>query len=78
MTVIRLDAATLAKIRAGHEPVYLADETGKPVIRCDPAVLGDLDREPDFTEEEWQAIENEPGEMTTEEVLAHLRSLEKP
>jgi hypothetical protein len=72
MTVIRLDAATLAKIQTGNEPVYLADETGRPILRCDPTVLGDLDREPELTEEEWEAIANDPVEYTLEEVWAKI------
>lgn len=77
MTVIRLDAVTLAKIRAGNGPVSLADETGRPVVRCDPTVLSDLDREPDLTEEGWQEIENDPVEYKLEEVWEKIRRGEK-
>jgi hypothetical protein len=73
MTVIRLDAATLAKVKAGGEPVFLGDESGTPVLRIS-VVPVPPDREP--TEEEL--AESEAGEgYTLAEVLAHLRTLEK-
>jgi hypothetical protein len=78
MTMIRLDPATAAKFLAATGPVMLCDETGKPLRVCDLSEIGNLDEEPNYTEEEWQAIENEPGEMTTAELLAYLQSLEKP
>ena len=77
MSTINLDAATLAKFRNLTGPVTLCDENGAPVVERFILSALPLDREPDLTEEEWDAIANEPGEMTTSEVLAHLQSLEK-
>jgi hypothetical protein len=36
MTVIRLDAATLAAVKAATGPVYFAGETGEPVVAYYP------------------------------------------
>lgn len=72
MTVIRLDAATLAQFAAAQGEVILADEKGKPAQR---AVLTPVTwTEP--TEEELQASENDPVTYTFEEVMAHLETLE--
>ena len=73
MTVIRLDAATLAKIEAAGGQVTIADEAGNPVrsgrlIRDFP-----LDEEPNPTPEEWQAILNEGPGYTTRQVIDWLR-----
>lgn len=73
MTVIRLDAATLAQFKAASGEVILADENGNPVRRL---VLPPVQwTEP--TEEELQAAENDPEEFSFEEVIAHLKSLER-
>jgi hypothetical protein len=66
MTVIRLDAATLARVQAGGGPVYLAGEDGTPVLRCHVV--------PEPTEEELAESEKGPF-YTTQEVLDHLRTL---
>lgn len=75
MTTIRLDAATLEKFRAVEGSVILADESGKPVRLCvlPPVPVG----EPDYTEEEWQAIENDPVDYSLEEVWDKIRRGEK-
>ena len=74
MTVIKLDAATLAKVRAGGEPVYLADESGVPLMRI--AVLPDVpDREP--TEEELDEAENDPIDYPLAEAWEKIRRGEK-
>ncbi len=73
MTVIRLDAATLAQFKAADGEVMLADQDGNPVRRL---VLPPVSwTEP--TEEELQAAENDPVTYSLDEVLAHLNTLEK-
>ena len=73
MTVIRLDAATLAQFKAATGEVMLADQDGNPVRRL---VLPPLAwTEP--TEEELQAAENDPVTYSLDEVLAHLKTLEQ-
>lgn len=76
MTVIRLDAATLAKFQAAKGRVLLADETGTPLQICVVSSVP-LDREPDLTEEEWDAIENDPVEYTLAEGWEKIRRGEK-
>lgn len=75
MTVIRLDAATLAQFQSAKGEVILADENGNPVQRVvlPPVSVG----EPELTEEEWAAVENDPETYSFEEVLAHLKTLEQ-
>lgn len=78
MTVIRLDAATLAKVQAGKGPVYLADETGKPVLELTGTVKVDaLGGEPQLSEEEWQEIEKDPVDYSLDEVWEKIRRGEK-
>lgn len=69
MTVIRLDAATLAEIRATGR-VVLADESGTPVAVAETHPI------------EWPSEEELNAKETGEtyslaEVLAHLKTLEK-
>jgi hypothetical protein len=73
MTVIRLDAATLAKLLSGTDAIFLGDETGKPLLKCAVSPLEDLDRESDLTEEEWDAVENDPVEYTLEEAWIRIK-----
>jgi hypothetical protein len=76
MTVIRLDAATLAQFKAAAGEVVLADETGNPVRLC---VLPPVpDREPELTAEEWKRRMDPTNGMTTAQMLAHLKSLGRP
>lgn len=77
MTVIKLDAATLAKVKAGDSPIFLGDETGKPVLRIAVSPAMPLDREPELTEEEWQEIENDPVEYSLTEAWEKIRRGEK-
>jgi hypothetical protein len=78
MTVIRLDAATLARVRAGTGPIYLADESGKPVLELTGAVaVGNAGAEPELTEEEWAEIENDPVEYSLAEAWEKIRRGEK-
>jgi hypothetical protein len=67
MTVIRLDATTLAQFRAASGEVVLADETGTPVRRCL------MSQEPELTEAEWQEIENDPVTYSLEEAWEKIR-----
>lgn len=67
MTVIRLDAATLAEVRAAGE-VTLADESGNSVrLRVPPLSW----TEP--TEEELQAAENDTVTYSLDEVWEKIR-----
>jgi hypothetical protein len=76
MTVIRLDAATLAQFKAAAGEVLLADESGNPVRLC---VLPPIpDREPELTEAEWKRRMDPTNGMTTAQVLDYLKSLGTP
>jgi hypothetical protein len=78
MTVIRLDAATLAQVQAGKGPVYLADESGKPILELTGTVaVGPLLGEPELTEEEWAEIENDPVTYSLDEAWEKIRRGEK-
>lgn len=73
MTIIRLDAATLAKFKAAAGEVVLADESGNPVRMC---VLPPVpDREPELTAEEWKQRMDPTNGMTTAQMLAYLKSI---
>jgi hypothetical protein len=74
MTVIRLDAATLAKFEAAQGRVMLADESGTPVRVCvlPPVPMA----EPDLPPEEWERRAKEPGGMTTAQMLEFLRNVD--
>jgi hypothetical protein len=75
MTVIKLDAATLAKVKAGDSPVFLGDESGKPVMRIAVTVETPPDREP--TEEEIREAENDPVDYDLTEAWEKIRRGEK-
>lgn len=75
MTVIRLDAATLAQFKAAAGRVLLADESGNPVRVC---VLPPVPTaEPDLTPEEWKRRMDPTGGMTTAQMLGYLQGLGK-
>jgi hypothetical protein len=76
MTVIRLDAATLAKFKAAAGEVVLADESGNPVRLCEVRPVPD--REPELTAEEWAQRMDPTNGMTTAQVLAYLKTLGTP
>jgi hypothetical protein len=77
MTVIKLDAATLAKVKAATDPVFLSDESGVPLMRI--AVLPDPPTsEPDLSPEEWKKRMDPKGGMTTTQMLEYLRGLGNP
>ena len=73
MSVIRLDAETLAKFRAAGGRVVLADEAGNPVQAWEELPLQPIDREPNFTPEEWRRIMSSPVKYTTEEAIRLLQ-----
>lgn len=72
MTVIRVDAATLARFEGVTGEVILADENGKPVQRV---VVPEGNRiewaEP--TEDELLAAENDPSTYTLDEVWEKIK-----
>lgn len=80
MTRICLDAATVAKLSSVIDDVELCDEGGNLIGRFMPdehspavrAWLQTLDH--GLTEEEIQRICSDPDSMTTDELIAHLRS----
>lgn len=73
MTVIRLDAATLAQVQASSGLIFLGDEFGAPLLRCSVSPMTEPDREPNLTDEEWEAIENDPIEMPLEEAWERIK-----
>jgi hypothetical protein len=73
MTVIRLDAATLAKFQGLEGRVLLADESGNPVLYLELPPGRGPDPEPKLTAAEWQSILDSPVKYTTEQVLERLR-----
>lgn len=77
MTVIKVDAVTLAKVKAGDDPVFLGDEAGVPVLRIAISPVPPPDREPELTEQQWQEIENDPVEYSLDEAWEKIRRGEK-
>ena len=79
MTRVTIDSATTEKLAGVRDVVELCDESGRVLARVIP--LPDLydyePWEPPIDEEEMRLRENSTEWYTTEEVLAHLRSLEK-
>ena len=78
MTRVLLDAALRSKLHDLAEPVELCDESGRVVGRVIP--VPDVTKrgpfEPQVSEEELNRREQaDEKEYTTDEVLAHLRSL---
>jgi hypothetical protein len=77
MTVIKLDAATLAKVKAGDTPVFLSDESGVPLLRV--RVLPEAPTsEPELSPEEWKRRMDPKGGMTTAQMQEYLRGLGGP
>jgi hypothetical protein len=79
MTVIRIDAATLAKIgAAGAGPIYLADETGKPVLELATVTpVQNPDDEPQLSADERRAILNSPAKYKLDQAWEKIRRGEK-
>jgi hypothetical protein len=79
MTRITLDAAAADKLRAADQIVEVCDPTGRVIGEFSPA-FDPAEWEPitpEVTEEELQRREQSDTWYTTEQVLAHLRSLEQ-
>jgi hypothetical protein len=74
MTVIKLDAATLAKVKAGDTPVFLGDEAGVPHLQV-RVLPTPPDREP--TEEELDEAERDPVDYPLAEAWEKIRRGEK-
>jgi hypothetical protein len=80
MTRIIVDEALRSKLHNLAEPLELCDEAGRVLARLTP--LADLSQyepwEPPISEEELRRREQSDKWYTTEQVLAHLKSREKP
>jgi hypothetical protein len=78
MTKVILDPALISKLHNLTEPLELCDQSGKPLAHVTP--LLDLSQyepwEPPIDEEELRRREQSDKWYTTQEVLAHLKSLE--
>jgi hypothetical protein len=74
MTVVRLDAAALAKLQTVSGQVTLADENGNPVRVIEVRTVYPLDEEPKYTPDEWRQILDSPVKYTTEEAIARLQN----
>jgi hypothetical protein len=70
MTMIRLDAATLAKLQAADGPVLLCNEAGTPVLKCEMRTVAD--GEPQLTPEEWRARAQNPVRYKLAEVWERI------
>ena len=77
MVKITLDTATIERLQGLVQPAELCDEAGHTLVRVlpvyDPAPY-DLERKISNEELERRFASDEPR-YTTEEVIAHLRSL---
>jgi hypothetical protein len=78
MTRLVLDASMIQRLQGLAQPLELCDESGRVLAHVLPAYASEdyESVEPEISEEELQRRESsdEPC-YTTEEVLAHLRSL---
>jgi len=78
MTRVIVDEALRGKLHNLSEPLELCDEDGKLLARVTP--VAELPRyepaEPQVSEEELRRREKSDKWYTTEQVLAHLKSLE--
>ena len=80
MNKIVVDDTLRTKLRNFSEPLELCDETGRSLARVVP--LEDLSQyepwDPSISEEELRRREQSDKWYSTEEILAHLKSLGKP
>ena len=77
MSQLTLDSALAKQLHAFQEIVELRDPAGNLVGRFVPAELAEYERtEPNMDEAELQRREKSNQWHTTDEVLAHLQSLE--
>ena len=76
MVKVTLAAATIEKLKGLTSPLELCDEGGHLLARVLPAHVDPKMLEPQISDEELADRFKNPGRLyTTEEVLAHLRSL---
>jgi hypothetical protein len=73
MSKLPLDDATLAKFRKVKERIEVCDEQGRIAGYFEPSIYAGVVMPPDPTDEELAAEET----YTFDEVLAHLKSLER-
>jgi hypothetical protein len=78
MTKIIVDDVLRNKLHNLSEPLELCDDSGRVLAQVFPALdLSEYEPcEPPISEEELQRREQEAEWYTTEQVLAHLKSLE--
>jgi hypothetical protein len=79
MTRVIVDASLWSKLHELREPLELCDQDGRVLARVTPLVdLSDFEPcEPPIDEEELQRRERSDRWHTTDQVLAHLKGLEK-
>jgi hypothetical protein len=76
MVKVTLDKAMIEKLRGLKSPLLLCDESGETLARVVPADIDPKMLEPQISDEELEDRFKNPGRLyTTQEVLAHLRSL---
>lgn len=78
MTQITLDASVSNQLHNLNQPVELCDPSGRVLGRFDPVIdMSEWEAvSPDISEEELDRREQSEDWYTTEQVLAHLESLE--
>jgi hypothetical protein len=73
---ITIDAATAAKLNGTEEPAFLLDESGHLVGYFSPRPTGDIPPYvPEFSEEDLDRWEAEPGGRSLKEIMADLSKL---
>lgn len=77
MTRITIDDSMLKKLQNLTQPLELVDLSGKVLARVMPARQDDQLEEPEISEEELVRREQSSEWYTTDQVLAHLKSLEQ-
>ncbi|HWG43344.1 MAG TPA: hypothetical protein VN688_11215 [Gemmataceae bacterium] len=79
MTRVIVDETLLNKLHNLTQPLELCDQAGRVLGRVVPTIdLSEYEPwEPPISEEELQRREQSDEWYTTEQVLAHLKSLEK-
>jgi hypothetical protein len=76
MVKVVLDKAMIEKLHGLKSPIMLCDESGEMLARVVPSDIDPKMLEPQISDEELEERYKNPGRLyTTEEVLAHLRSL---
>jgi hypothetical protein len=72
MTMIRLDAATLAKFQSGTGPFVLCKEDGSPVLEC--AVHQLENGEPVYSPEQLRKIRDQSPRYPLDEIWSMIRA----